>query len=80
MSDFSAAVDGKVIEVKADDLGSGSSISPDAPIGNLFGGLLAGSASYLIETATAFAEWRPKIFGDWYGTEIAKLLKKTEKK
>jgi hypothetical protein len=58
----------------------GSSISHDPATGSLVGGLLGGSASYLIKTAAAFAEWRPKIFGDWYGTEIAKLLKKAQKK
>lgn len=58
----------------------GSSVSLDPASGSLVGGLLGGSASYLVKTAAAFAEWRPKIFGDWYGTEIAKLLKKTRKK
>lgn len=58
----------------------GSSVTSNATSGSLIGGLLAGSASYLIKTAAAFSEWRPKIFGDWYGTEIAKLLKKTQKK
>jgi hypothetical protein len=54
----------------------GSAASQDPATGSLVGGLLGGSASYLIKTAAAFADWTPKVFGNWYGTEISKLLKK----
>ena len=57
----------------------GSHITQDPVIGSLIGGVLSGGASYLIELGAAMAGWTPKVFGNWYGAEISRLLKKSDK-
>lgn len=58
----------------------GSHITQDPVIGGFVGGVLSGGASYLIGLGAAMADWTSKVFGNWYGAEIARLLKKSSKK
>lgn len=58
----------------------GSSIVKDPVAGSFVSGALAGGASYLVGLAATMGDWKPKVFGDWYGSEIATLLKKSDKK
>jgi hypothetical protein len=47
-------------------------------IGSTKGAIIGGAASYLLNIGANIAtDWKPKMFGDWYSTQIAKLLKKT---
>lgn len=57
----------------------GSHITQDAVIGSFVGGVLSGGASYLIGLGATMADWTPKVFGNWYGAEITRLLKKSGK-
>lgn len=48
-------------------------------IGSTKGAIIGGAASYLLNIGANIAtDWKPKMFGDWYSTQIAKLLKKSD--
>lgn len=63
--------------------GVGASLGTDAALGAIKGAAVGAGAgegiAYLAELASSVGtKWRPVVFGEWYSTKIAKLLKDYE--
>lgn len=49
-------------------------------IGSTTSRIVGGAVSYLLNIGASIEDGKPKVFGDWYSAQIAKLLKETDKK
>lgn len=61
--------------------GAGLSGTLGGALGSTKAPIIGGLTSFLLSIGSRIGtQWRPKIFGDWYSQEIAKVLRKQEKK